>query len=134
MRPALGPVGPNAWTVRSSRLAVLDYPFEMLRICPTDVVSAPVERVWTLLSSDYTSWVDARLVSREPDGPTAPGQRIHLTTSELGLTFHVHFTVERVDPARHTFGVLVQLPFGLTMRDTIVCTPLGPDRTRVQFG
>jgi len=106
----------------------------MLRICPTDLVSAPVERVWTLLTSDYTTWVDARLVSREPDGPAVPGQRVHLTTSELGLTFHVHFTVERVDPGAHTFGVSVQLPFGMTMRDTIVCSAVGPDRTRVQFG
>ena len=134
MRAALGPVGPNAWTVRSSRLAVLDYPFEMLRICPTDVVSAPVERVWTLLTSDYTTWVDARLVRRDPDGPAVPGQRIHLTSSELGLTFHVHLTVERVDPASQTLGLLVQLPFGMMMRDTIVCTPLGPDRTQVQYG
>jgi hypothetical protein len=106
----------------------------MLRICPTDVVSAPVERVWTLLTSDYTTWADARLRSREPDGPAVPGQRIHLTTSELGLTFPVQFTVERVDPASHTLGLLVQLPFGMMMRDTIVCTPLAPDRTRVQYG
>jgi hypothetical protein len=106
----------------------------MLRICPTDVVSAPVERVWTLLASDYTTWADARLVSREPDGPAVPGRRIHLTSSELGLTFQVHFTVGRVDSGSHTLGLLVQLPFGMTMRDTIVCTPLGPDRTRVQYG
>jgi hypothetical protein len=102
----------------------------MLRICPTDVVSASVERVWTLLSSDYTTWADARLVSREPDGPAVPGQHIHLTTSELGPTFHVHFTVERVDPGSHTLGLLVQLPFGMAMRDAIVCTPLGPDQRR----
>ena len=106
----------------------------MLRICPTDVVSASVERVWTLLTSDYTTWADARLVSREPDGPAVPGQRIHLTSSVLGLSFHVHFIVERVDPASHTLGLLVQLPFGMMMRDTIVCTRLAPDRTRVQYG
>ncbi len=123
-----------ARTVRSSQLAVVDYPFEVLRICPTDVVSAPVERVWTLLTSDYTTWADAQLVSREPDGPAVPGQRIHLTSSELGLTFHVHFTVERVDLSTHTLGLFVQLPFGMTMRDAIVCTPLGPDRTRVEYG
>jgi hypothetical protein len=102
----------------------------MLRICPTDVVSASVERVWTLLISAYTTWTDARLVSREPDGPAVPGQHIHLTTSELGPTFHVHFTVERVDPGSHTLGLLVQLPFGMAMRDAIVCTPLGPDQRR----
>ncbi len=106
----------------------------MLRICPTDVISAPVERVWTLLTADYTTWADARLVSRKPDGRAVPGQRIHLASSELGLTFHVHFTVERVNPGSHTLGLLVQLPFGMTMRDAIVCTPVGPDRTRVQYG
>ena len=106
----------------------------MLRICPTDVISAPVERVWTLLTSDYTTWADARLVSREPNGPAVPGQRIHLTSAELGLTFHVHFIVERVDLGTHTLGLLVQLPFGMTMRDAIACTPLGPDRTRVEYG
>jgi hypothetical protein len=106
----------------------------MLRICPTDVVSAPVERVSTLLTSDYTTWADARLRSREPDGPAVPGQRIHLTTSEQGLTFQMQFTVERDDPASHTLGLLVQLPFGMMIRDTIVCTPLGPDRTQVQYG
>ncbi len=113
---------------------MVDYPFEVLRICPTDVVSAPVERVWTLLTSDYTTWADARLVSREPEGAAVPGQRIHLTSSELGLMFHVHFTVERVDLSTHTLGLFVQLPFGMTMRDAIVCTPLGPDRTHVEYG
>src|SRR5712692_8915751 len=102
----------------------------MIRICPTDVVSASVERVWPLLTSDYTTWADARLVSREPDGPAVPGQRIHLTTAALGPTFHVHFTVERFDPGSHILGLLVQLPFGMTRRDTIVCTPLGPDQRR----
>ena len=63
-----------------------------------------------------------------------PGQRIYLTSAELGLTFHVYFTVERVDLGTHTLELLVQLPFGMTMRDTIVCTPLGPHRTRVQYG
>ncbi len=93
-----------------------------------------MEGVFRLLTSDYTTWADAKLVSREPDGPAVAGQRIRLTSSELGLTFHVSFTVERVDPGSHTLGLFVQLPFSMTMRDAIVCTPLGPDRTRVQYG
>src|SRR6267143_3867446 len=126
MRRALGPLGPSTQTVPSSRSAVLDYPFEMLRICPTDVVSAPVERVSTLLASDYTTWADARLVSREPDGPAVPGQRIHLTTSDLGLTFQMQFTVERDDPGSHTLGLLVQLPFGMAMAGRDRLHPAGP--------
>lgn len=93
-----------------------------------------MERVWTLLTSDWTTWADARLVSREPDRPALPGQRIHLTSSEFRLTFHAYFTVERVDPATHTLGLLVQLPLGMAMRDTVVCAPLDADRTRVQYG
>ena len=57
--------------------------------CPTDVVNAPVERVWALLADPlrYGEWTDLREIQPEPPGAAKPGQILRGVTRAAGLTF-----------------------------------------------
>ena len=86
-----------------------------LYVCPSAVIEAPIERVWTLLTrpESFDLWVDAKLVAAEPDGPARPGQVLRLRTGALGLTFAITIKVREVDTERRQLRFLVELPFGI---------------------
>src|SRR5690348_6731500 len=92
-----------------------------LSVCPSALVEAPVERVWSLVArpEGYDRWVDAALVAAEPDGPVQPGQQLHLVTRELGWTFAITFHVDEVDAERHRLHLLIELPMGVVNDETI---------------
>lgn len=104
--------------------------------CPSDVVDAPVERVWALLDDPlcYGEWADLREIKPEPPGPVKPGQVIRAVTGEVGLTFKVTFVVLAVDATRHQIEFQSNLPLGIVGRNRIVCVPLDPSRCRVSYG
>jgi polyketide cyclase/dehydrase/lipid transport protein len=104
--------------------------------CPIATVNAPVEQVWRLLAdaSCYDLWWDARTVSIIPEGPVHAGQQIFAHTAALGKKWPVHVTVEAVRSERRQLDLLTQLPFGITVRNHIVCAPLDSQHTRVSFG
>lgn len=85
-------------------------PGDTVSVCPAAVARAPVERVWALVSSPegLDAWVDATLVSADPDGPARPGQ-----TGAFGRRFPVTIDVLEVDQEAGRLRVLVGLPFGL---------------------
>ena len=105
-------------------------------ICPIAVVEAPVETVWELLDDParYDAWWDARTVGIEPQGPAAPGQVVHARTTGLGRTWDVTLQVQVVDPARHQVRLRITLPLGLINDNTITCTAVDANSTRVAFG
>ena len=104
--------------------------------CPTDVVNAPVERVWALLDDPlrYGEWTDLREIHSEPPGAVKPRQVIRGVTSEVGLTFKVTLTVLTVDADKHQIEFQSNLPFGIVGRNRIVCAALDPKRCRVSYG
>lgn len=107
-----------------------------LIVCPSDVVDAPIERVWALVASTegIDHWVDATLVSAEPDGPVQAGQKLHLITRAIGFTFVVTIDVLEVDPVRHRLHLLVDLPFGVVNDENLTLAEAGSGRTLVRFG
>jgi uncharacterized protein YndB with AHSA1/START domain len=100
-----------------------------MEVCPTDVVRAPAERVWHLLTDSRalaqwtgTTWVEgqARLVH--------VGDRLVLRSGPLRITFDV------LDLRRPSQLVLdVRLPFGVTNHEQIQITAIDAHVSRVTF-
>jgi hypothetical protein len=103
--------------------------------CPTDVVNAPVERVWGLVADPprYAAWTDLRAIQAEPPGPARPGQVIRGITREAGLTFTATLTILAVDVEAHQIEYRSHLPLGVVGHNRIVAVPLDPTRCRVSF-
>jgi uncharacterized protein YndB with AHSA1/START domain len=103
--------------------------------CPTDVVNAPVERVWALLADPlrYDEWTDLREIQAAPPGAATPGQVVRGVTREAGLTFQATFIVLAVDPDTHQIEYESHLPLGVVGHNRIVAVPLDPSRCRVSF-
>ena len=109
-----------------------------LTVCPTAVVTAPVEMVWGNLVQweRYSEWFDRSLhVERsEPEGPATVGQTIYFAGKAFGRTWHFIFKVEEINPERHQLGLHAFFPLGLQMKPHISCTPIEATTCRVQYG
>ena len=107
-----------------------------INACPIATVEAPVELVWQLLADprNYELWWEEGLHLIDPAGPATPGQRISARTRALGKYWYVRITVGSIDPDKRTLDLTTQLPFGITVHNHIVCTPLDNNRCRVSFG
>jgi hypothetical protein len=105
-------------------------------VCPTDVVYAPVDVVWGLLTNPagWGDFFDARVLSVEPPGPAAIGQCIRLTSGPWPTRFRLHFEFTEVDPAGHSLGLKIRLPFGILNDEHLVCSPIGDGACRVAYG
>lgn len=105
-------------------------------ICPADVVAAPVESVWELLSEPtrFDVWWDARTERIVPEGKAAPGQMVYAKTSAFGRTWDVTLRVEGVNPEKHQIQLHVALPLGTINDATITATAIDAASCRVQFG
>jgi uncharacterized protein YndB with AHSA1/START domain len=97
---------------------------------PTDVIAAPVERVWDLLTQPerLAQW-SGTTFTRGPHGALATGDR--LTFTRFGL--RVRFDVRAIEP-RRTLSIDVRLPLGVVNHETIRIAPLEGGRCRVSFG
>ena len=104
--------------------------------CPIATVNASVERVWSLLSepASYAQWWDAHTRSIAPVGPSTPGQRIYAQSKAFGRQWEVNIVVEKVDESRRQVQLRTMLPLGITVYNTITCTPLDEGSCRVSFG
>lgn len=104
--------------------------------CPADVVAAPVESVWELLSdlTSYDEWWDACMERIEPEGKAAPGQVLYAKTAQFGKKWDLVIQVEGVHPEKHQIQLKVALPLGTVNHATITGTPIDAASCRVQFG
>jgi hypothetical protein len=97
--------------------------------CPSDVVRAPVERVWELLTiPSLIRWADARLIEA-PERGLRVGDRIVFTAS-FGL--RVSWTVLGLDAPRE-LALHIELPFGMANQETIVLSRIDEGECRVTF-
>lgn len=104
----------------------------MLHICPTDVVHAPAERVWCLVTTPkgLARWSNTKVIEA-PDRELRAGDRLVLGAG-IGHYMKVTFRVEAaVRP--HRFAVHVRLPLGVTNSEVIEITPTSADACRVTF-
>lgn len=87
----------------------------IVNVCPAATTSAPLERVWSVLTAPerFGEWMDARFVSAEPPGPVRAGQVIHVSAPSLGRHWPVRIDVRDVDPQHRWLDLVVHVPFGI---------------------
>jgi uncharacterized protein YndB with AHSA1/START domain len=100
-----------------------------MEVCPTDVILAPVERVWRLLTDpqELAQWSGTKLV----DGPAramSAGDRLVLRKGPLHVTFEV---LDMQAPRQLTLDIA--LPFGVKNREQIQITPIDANSCRTTF-
>jgi len=108
----------------------------VVEVCPADLVHAPVETVWSLLSdpSQYDRWWDAHTTRIDPPGPAVAGQSIQGWTQAWGKRWTVDLRVEEVIAERHQIRFRSALALGIGMMNHISCTAIDSATCRVQFG
>ncbi len=101
-------------------------------LCPTDIINAPIEKVWSFLSepANYALWWGVRTRSIVPEGRAQAGQKIHAKNGGLA----VNVIVNSVDESKHQIHLTTTLPFGITVCSHITCTPLKNGTCQVSFG
>lgn len=94
--------------------------------CPTDIVEAPVDIVWELLThvAGWGRFFDLRVVSVEPPGPAAKGQRMLGETGPRWLHRGSSFEYTLIDTAHYKLEMDVRLSLGLTFHEALDCVPL----------
>ena len=100
-----------------------------MKVCPTDVVLAPAERIWHLFTEPrkLAEWTGTKLV----EGPACPmSVGDHLVFRAGGL--RISFDVLDMRPPRQLM-LQTRLPFGLTNREQIQITPIDAHSSRVTF-
>ncbi|HWX23736.1 MAG TPA: SRPBCC family protein [Vicinamibacteria bacterium] len=107
-----------------------------MTVCPAVFVNAVVEEVWSVLSdpTHYDAWWNARTEAVDPEGAATPGQTIRASSRAFCLRWPIATVVEAVEPDGHRLRLHTTLPLGLALRNTISCSVVGPEMTRVQFG
>ena len=103
--------------------------------CPTNIVNAPVEIVWTLLTrpEGWGDFYDVRIAAIEPPGPAVVGQTVFAESGPRFLRLNLEFRFIKIDAVNHELGLDVRLTFGITVREDLSCVPLGQDQCRVNY-
>ena len=97
--------------------------------CPTDIITASVERIWDLLTQPekLARWSGAKLIEG-PNRALVPGDRVVLGP---GFGMKVTFEVLAMEPPRQ-LALDAHLPFGVN-HEVVVITPLDVGRCRVTY-
>jgi len=100
-----------------------------MEVCPTDVILAPAERVWTLLTNpdELAQWSGTKLVEG-PARAVKPGDRL---VFQAGL-LHIIFDVSDMQAPRQ-LTLDIALPFGVKNREQIQITPIDANSCRTTF-
>ena len=108
----------------------------MTAVCPTDVVEAPIEVVWRLLTepAGWGGFFDVRISDVEPPGPARIGQQVFAESGPRLFHFRVRFEFAEVDAERHHLGLRVRLPLGVTVSEDLHCAAVSEHRCRVTYG
>jgi Polyketide cyclase / dehydrase and lipid transport len=103
--------------------------------CPTGVVNAPVEVVWTLLThpEGWGDFYNLRITAADPAGPAVVGQTVFAESGPQFLHLKVRFRFVGIDALNYKLVFDVRFPFGVTVREDLSCVPLGPQQCRVNY-
>lgn len=105
-------------------------------VCPTDIVKAPIDIVWGLLTrpEDWGSFFDVRVLRADPPGSAVVGQIVEGASGRWPARFRLRFQFVEVDEAAHRLGVEVALPFGIVNHERLSCSAVATDACRVTYG
>ena len=100
-----------------------------MEVCPTDVVLAPAERIWHLLTDprELAQWTGMKLVEG-PAGPMSEADHVVLAAGPL----RIMFDVLDMRPARQ-LTLDARFPFGITNHEQIQIAPIDAHSSRVTF-
>ena len=100
-----------------------------MEVCPTDVIFAPAERVWHLVTSpiELAKWTGTKLVEG-PAHAMSPGDRL---VFRAGLP-HIVFDVLGMEATRE-LTLDIALPLGIRNREHILITPIDANSCRTTF-
>jgi uncharacterized protein YndB with AHSA1/START domain len=100
-----------------------------MKLCPTEVIQVPVQRVWHLLADprQLAQWSGATL-DEGPQALVRAGDRFVLRKRGM----RVHFQVLDANPLQH-LNLRVHLPFGIVNHEQIQITVLRTAACRVTF-
>jgi uncharacterized protein YndB with AHSA1/START domain len=92
-----------------------------IRTCPTCVVAARPERIWSLLTvpAELAHWTGTRIVEA-PERTLAPGDRVVLRPAP---TLRVVFDILSAEPLKE-LRFDARLPFGVTNHEVVTLSPL----------
>jgi hypothetical protein len=102
--------------------------------CPTGIVNAPIELVWTLLTrpENWRDFYDVRITAVDPAGPAIVGQTVFAESGPRFLHLKLRFRFVEIDALNYRLGLDAQFPFGVTVREDLTCVPLG-QQCRVNY-
>jgi len=100
-----------------------------MEVCPTEVIHAPVQRVWHLLADprQLPQWSGAKL-DAGPQRPVRAGDRFILRKRGM----RVRFQVLEANPLQH-LNLYVHLPLGIVNKEQVQLTVLSTAACRVTF-
>jgi hypothetical protein len=103
--------------------------------CPTDIVNAPVELVWTLLTrpEGWGDFYNVRITAVDPAGPAVVGQTVFAESGPRFLHLKIQFRFVEIDALNYRLGFDARFPFGITVREDLSCVPLGLEQCRVNY-
>ena len=104
----------------------------MLQVCPTDIVHAPAERIWRLVTTptELARWTATTLIDA-PDGSLGAGDRLVLGAGPGHVMRVIFRVIDAVPPRR--LALHIRLPLGVTNDEVIEIAAIGPGASRVTF-
>jgi Polyketide cyclase / dehydrase and lipid transport len=102
--------------------------------CPTAIVEAPIEIVWGLLTNfaGWGSFYNVRVLSVEPPGPAAVGQRMRGESGPRWLHLEITFEFTRIEVHRK-LEMDIRFPFGISVREDLDCVAIDDGQCRVNY-
>ena len=100
-----------------------------MEVCPTEIIQAPVQRIWHLLTdpSQLAQWSGAKL-DEGPQRPVRAGDRFILRKRGM----RIRFQVLDAEPLQH-LNLDVQWPLGVVSHELVQLTVLRAAACRVTF-
>lgn len=103
--------------------------------CPTTVINAPIEAVWTMLTNPL-SWdkvFDIRIQDALPRGPASPGQIVRGESGPKWMHLKVSIEIVAIYPTEHRIKMKIRLPLRLFVHEDLDCVPVDSASCRVNY-